>query len=111
MRVAPLGDDTVVAFWAPGTTSALDGAQITGGVDVGTTGVSVPAVEGRELTFRADVDTDGDPIIVDDETGSVWNVFGESVDGELAGMRLEQLAHIDTFWSAWIAFHPESAVV
>jgi hypothetical protein len=31
------------------------------------------------------------------------------VAGELAGRQLGQLVHIDTFWFAWIAFHPASA--
>ena len=65
----------------------------------------VAVVDGEPLTF-----TSADGVITDAETGSTWNIFGEAVDGELAGSRLEQLVHIDTFWFAWIAFHPDSAV-
>jgi hypothetical protein len=54
--------------------------------------------------------SDGSATISDGETGSTWNVFGEAMSGELAGRQLGQLVHIDTFWIAWIAFHPASAL-
>ena len=98
-----LDGEDVVAFWVPGSSSALDSATVSGGVDVGATGVFVPVVDGRALTFEW---TDG--VITDAETGSTWDVFGTATDGELAGSSLEQLTHIDTFWFAWIAFHPDS---
>lgn len=100
-----LGDQPVVAFWVPGSASALDAGSVSGGVDVGATGVFVPEAAGTALTFAW---TDG--VITDNETGSTWNIFGAATDGELAGEQLEQIVHIDTFWFAWIAFHPESAL-
>ena len=43
--------------------------------------------------------------------GHQAGVFSPMVDGrELAAGRLDQLVHIDTFWFAWIAFHPSSSV-
>ena len=103
-----LGGDDVVAFWVPGAASALDTFDVADGVDVGATGVFVAEVDGQELTFSNDP---ADPtVILDAETGSTWNVFGEATSGELAGAQLEQLVHIDTFWFAWNAFHPDSAV-
>jgi len=103
-----VGSETAVAFWVPGSGSALDGSEVSGGVDVGTTGVFSPVVDGEALTFRSS--DDGSPSVVDDETGSTWNVFGTAVDGELTGTQLDQFVHIDTFWFAWIAFHPDSAI-
>jgi hypothetical protein len=105
-----LGDREVVAFWVPGSTSALDADAIGRGVDVGATGVFSSTMDGRELTFSAATVADGSAIITDDETGSTWNIFGVATDGEFTGRQLEQLVHIDTFWFAWIAFHPASAV-
>ncbi|MEM9039323.1 MAG: DUF3179 domain-containing protein [Actinomycetota bacterium] len=101
-----LGGAPAAAFWVPGSTSALDGGNVSGGVDVGATGVFRPVVDGQTLTFESA----GDGVITDVETGSTWNVFGEAIDGELAGSTLDQLTHIDTFWFAWIAFHPDSTV-
>ena len=106
VQTAPVGGEDAVAFWVPGSTSALDQAEVSGGIDVGATGVFRPVVDGRVLTFESD----GEGTITDTETGSTWNVFGEATDGELAGSRLDQLQHIDTFWFAWIAFHPDSTV-
>lgn len=108
---ATLGDDEqAVAFWVPGAASALDGQQVSGGVDVGATGVFSPFVDGRQLTFSSSADADGNPVIVDAETASTWNIFGEATSGELEGTTLDQFIHIDTFWFAWIAFHPDAVV-
>ena len=105
-----LGAVEIVAFWVPGSTSALDAAVVGQGVDVGATGVFSTTLDGRELTFSAETDADDAVTITDEETGSTWNIFGSAVAGELAGHQLEQLVHIDTFWFAWIAFHPASSV-
>ncbi len=110
VATSSLGDEPVVAFWVPGSVSALDDRQVSGGVDVGATGVFSPEVDGQSLTFSSSTDADGGVTITDVETGSMWNIFGEATDGELAGTQLEQFIHIDTFWFAWIAFHPDSAV-
>ena len=100
-----LDGEPVVAFWVPGSASALDASAVSEGVDVGATGVFSPVVDGRALTFVVD-----DGAITDNETGSTWNIFGEAIGGELAGSKLDQRVHIDTFWFAWIAFHPDSGI-
>ncbi len=110
VATSSLGDEAAVAFWVPGSASALDEQQVSGGVDVGSTGVFSPIVDGRSLTFASSTDADGQVEISDTETGSTWNIFGEATGGDLAGTRLDQFVHIDTFWFAWIAFHPDSEV-
>ena len=99
-------DDDIVAFWTPGTASALDANTVSGGDDVGTTGVFDREVDGVVLDFRPEGET-----FVDEQTGSTWNVFGRATDGELAGAQLDQLPHVDTFWFAWSTFRPDSAIV
>ncbi len=96
----------VVAWALPGTRSALDRADVTGGRDVGATGVFLSTVEGRLLTFRR-VENG----FVDDQTGSTWDVLGTAVEGPLAGTTLTPLEHVDTFWFAWAAFAPETVVL
>jgi hypothetical protein len=103
---AAIGDTELVFFWQPGTASALDANDVAAGADVGATGVFVPEADGTSLTFAA-----GDEGFVDAETGSTWNLFGEAVDGELAGSALEAVPHVDTFWFAWAAFLPDTEVV
>ncbi len=100
-----LDGEPVVAFWVPGSASALDASAVSGGVDVGATGVFSPVLSGQSLTFAV-----ADGVITDNETGSTWNIFGEAIDGELVGSQLDQRVHIDTFWFAWIAFHPDSVI-
>ena len=64
-------------------------------------------VDGRRLTFRAD----GPQTFTDDQTGSTWDVLGRAVSGPLAGTQLQRTGHLDTFWFAWAAFHPETRLV
>ena len=61
-----------------------------------------PLSDDQPLSFQ--VTEDG---IVDDETGSVWDVMGRAVEGPLAGSALTPVyeAHV-AFWGAWAAFHP-----
>lgn len=96
----------LVVFHTAGTSSALDSSQIADGADVGATGVFVPLVEGRSLTFARLADGQ----ISDNETHSTWNIFGQAVAGELAGERLTAVVHADHFWFSWVAFRPETAV-
>lgn len=100
-------DGRPVVVWAePGTSSALEGRTVDDGRDVGATGVFVAEHDGAGLTFRRTADG-----FVDDRTGSRWNVLGEAVEGPLAGARLTPLEHVDTFWFAWAAFAPDTAVL
>jgi hypothetical protein len=98
------GHDLVV-FHAIGTSSALDTAIIAEGADVGATGVFDANLEGQKLTFRRVGDR-----IVDDDTGSAWNVLGQAVEGPLAGKSLTPIVHGDHFWFAWAAFKPDTII-
>ncbi len=101
-----LGARDLVVWLQPGTASALDDATVSGGRDVGATGVFEPVVDGRRLTFVRT--TDG---FVDDQTRSRWDILGRAVDGPLRGASLEGYPHVDTFWFAWAAFLPDTDVV
>ncbi len=103
---AELGGGPLTVWWTGGTASALDSRSIAEGVDVGATAVFSPVVDGRPLTFSADGDR-----LVDTETGSRWNLFGEAVEGDLAGTQLDQIVHVDTFWFAWSTFRPDTLVI
>ncbi|MCH8205838.1 MAG: DUF3179 domain-containing protein [Chloroflexi bacterium] len=100
-----VGGQEVVVLFKSGTRSALDQSSDGSWKDVGATGVFSPFVDGRRLTFRADGDT-----LVDNETGSVWNILGESVEGQLAGTQLTPMVHGDDFWFAWRAFKPKTLI-
>ena len=96
----------VIVWWQPGTTSALSGATIAGGVDVGATGVFSPVVHGRRLHFLPAARG-----FRDRETGSHWSVLGHASAGPLGGQNLTPVTHEDTFWFVWAAFRPHTRVV
>jgi len=100
-----VGGANLVIFWVSGQSSALDTGEIAGGKDVGSVAVFVPTIAGRDLTI---IHEDGR--FVDVETGSVWLLNGEAVEGALAGERLTQIAHLDTFWFAWSTYQPDTSL-
>jgi hypothetical protein len=67
--------------------------------------VFIPIVDGRALTFSFDGEH-----FIDAETGSVWLLNGEAIEGELAGTRLVQIPHLDTFWFAWSTYQPDTSL-
>lgn len=98
------GQDLVV-FFKPGTASALDRSSIEDSRDVGATGVFDPELEGEKLIFRAQGDD-----MVDECTGSVWNILGEAVQGPLTGKVLTPIVHANHFWFSWAAFKPDTQI-
>lgn len=95
----------VVAFWAPGTATAIGGPSIADASDVGAVGLFQATVDGQALRFEAHADG-----FVDDATGSLWDVTGRAHAGPLEGAVLEAVAHDNTLWFAWAAFRPDTEV-
>lgn len=101
-----VGGGELVVWQQPGTASSLEADDVAGGRDVGATGVFERRIDGRVFTFEPTPEG-----FRDRETGSAWNVLGESVAGPLVGARLRQLPHVDTFWFAWASYQPGTRVV
>ena len=99
------GQDLVV-FYAGGTVSPFGGSQSRPQQVVGSTGVYEPIVDGRKLTFRVQ-----EEVIMDEETGSSWNILGQAVEGPLEGSQLTPVIHGNHFWFSWAAFNPDTEVV
>ncbi len=103
-----LGETPVVAFWQPGVVSSLDQSSIDDSRDIGTAAVYERTLEdGQILDFIWDEDNS---VLIDSQTGSEWNLFGESVAGELAGTALQQRIFAPHFWFAWAAFEPDTLI-
>jgi hypothetical protein len=98
------GQDVVV-FHKDGTSSALGAGDIASAEDVGATGVFDPNLDGQKLTFRKDGER-----ILDEETGSSWNILGQAIEGPLAGEELSPVVHGDHFWFSWAAFKPDTII-
>lgn len=63
-------------------------------------------VRGQVLSFRRAGDQ-----LVDRETGSRWSATtGQALAGPLAGAQLPQLPSTFSYWFAWRAFHPATAI-
>ena len=100
-----LGGKDVAVFFKPGTKSALDGFFIGDSNEIGASGVFEATVDGTKLTFRFENDA-----IIDNETGSSWNILGKAVEGSMAGAALTPIPHGDHFWFAWGAFNPDTEI-
>ena len=99
------GEHDLVIFHKGGTASALDLPVIAFSADVGATGVFEASLNGELLTFVKDGD-----VILDEQTGSTWNIVGRAVDGPLAGEQLVPIVHGDHFWFSWAAFKPDTVI-
>jgi hypothetical protein len=103
-----LGEMPVVAFWQPGVASSLDRSSIDASRDIGTAALYERKLEDDwVLDFIWDEDNS---VLIDSQTGSEWNLFGEAVAGELAGTELQQRIFAPHFWFAWAAFEPDTLI-
>jgi hypothetical protein len=99
------GGQDLVVFYTAGTSSALGAAAIAEGADVGATGVFDPNLASQRLTFKQE-----DGRILDEQTGSRWNILGQATSGPLAGKFLTPIVHGDHFWFSWAAFKPDTII-
>ncbi len=100
-----VSEEPIVVFWQRGTTSALDKNSVASGRDVGAVDTYSRKLNGEVLTFSY-----REKNIVDDQTGSTWNILGKAVKGELAGQALTAVVHVNHFWFSWAAFKPDTRV-
>jgi hypothetical protein len=101
-----IGDFDVLVIWQSGAASALHDRVIDDSKDVGMAAMYDREIDGQTLTFSLNASDE----IVDDQTGSVWNVFGTALSGELEGAQLRQHLAFPHFWFAWAAFRPETVI-
>lgn len=102
-----LAGTPVTVWWADtGAADQFDSQGPGEGRVIGTGIAFLATVDDRVLTFAPAAGT----TFIDAETGSTWTLFGEAVEGPLAGTRLETALHQNEFWFAWAAFNPGSPV-
>jgi hypothetical protein len=81
------------------------------GADEKTPAVYRAVADGKKLSFRARK-RDGQTVIEDAETGSVWSPLeGKAVSGLLKGKQLERVPYFYSFWYAWSAYRPETRLI
>ena len=100
-----VNEKDLVVFFKPGALSVFINSRTGEPDEVGATGLFEAQVSGQRLTFK----TSGDRF-VDNETGSVWNILGQAVEGPLLGEKLTPIVHANHFWFAWGAFKPDTLI-
>jgi len=50
------------------------------------------------------------PIIMQDNEGNQWNIFGTAVSGNRTGEQLKMRSDYIAFWFAWVAIHPNPVI-
>jgi hypothetical protein len=81
-----LGEHPIVVFHTAGARSAMDASQISRSREDGSTGAFYRTLNDQVLDFSFKSGQ-----ITDDQTGSIWNISGKAVEGELEGEELEPL--------------------
>ena len=100
-----IAGESIVVFHIRGAVSALNRSQIATSREDGSTGVFHREVDGKILTFSYNGKD-----LVDDQTGSVWDITGKAVSGPLQGKTLIPVVHGDYFAFIWLVFKPETEI-
>jgi hypothetical protein len=64
---------------------------------------------GIELNFE--IVQNSLPIILTDNEGNKWDIFGYAVEGKRKGERLEPTKSFIAYWFAWATFYPEISII
>lgn len=63
--------------------------------------------DGTELSFsKVDLSVNALPVIMQDNEGNLWDIFGTAVSGPRTGTRLEEQRAYIGFWFSWGTFYP-----
>ena len=73
-----------------------------------TTTVFIASAKGARLKFRA-ANADATELL-DEQTKSHWNPYGECISGTLKGSKLTALILEPEYWFAWSEFHPDTEI-
>ena len=49
-------------------------------------------------------------VVLQDNEGNTWDVFGEAIDGNRAGTKLSPTSSFVGYWMAWGAFYPGAEI-
>lgn len=95
----------IVIISKKGMASAVDKPLIKDSKDVLAAVAFLRNLNGKLLDFEI---RNND--VVDMQTGSIWNIFGEAIEGELKGERLQRVDRGVYFSFVWLDFYPRSVI-
>lgn len=79
-------------------------------VSSGSSGHNFAAIYNRQMedctTLEFEAVQDSLPVIMSDNEGNEWDIFGVAVSGPRAGQSLQKTNSYIAFWYAWTAFFP-----
>jgi len=83
-------------------------------VVIGSSGKNFAAAYKRKLDDGTTLEftiTQGElPLVMMDNEGTKWNIFGEAIEGPRDGESLQQAKAFIAYWFAWAAFYPNSLI-
>ena len=83
-------------------------------VVIGSSGKNYAAVYKRKLDNGTTLEftiTQGElPLVMMDNEGTKWDIFGEAIEGPRAGESLQQAKAFIAYWFAWAAFYPNALI-
>jgi len=92
----------------PVRTSPVPAVASDAGPKSETTTAFLARANGRRLTFREANATATE--LIDRETESRWDAYGNCTSGSLKGTQLEMLILEPEYWFAWSEFHPKTTI-
>ncbi len=83
-------------------------------VVIGSSGKNYAAAYKRKLINGTTLEftiTQGElPLVMMDNEGTKWDIFGEAIEGPRAGESLQQAKAFIAYWFAWAAFYPNTLI-
>lgn len=98
-------DKPVVVIATSSAQSALDKSKIDESRMIPAAAAYSAQLDDKQLQFEWRENK-----LLDIDSGSEWNVFGQAINGPLEGSSLSQIDNGVHFAFAWLAFDPESAI-
>lgn len=100
-----IAEQPILIIGLQGVASAVDSRQIANSEQTLAVAAYSRELNGRVLDF---VQTENE--IIDTQTNSVWNLFGEAIQGPLQGARLTKIDKGVYFAFVWLDFYPQSII-
>ena len=113
-----IADGQAMAFVINSFSSEISIKNVSFGGDefvvIGSSGKNFAAAYKRKLddgtTLEFTLTQGGLPLVMMDNEGTKWNIFGEAIEGPRAGESLKQAKAFIAYWFGWAAFYPNSLI-
>ncbi len=113
-----IADGQTMAFVINSFSSEISIKNVSFGGDefvvIGSSGKNFAAAYKRKLddgtTLQFTITQGELPLVMMDNEGTKWDIFGEAIEGPRAGESLQQAKAFIAYWFGWAAFYPNSLI-